>query len=292
MLTFNYSYAPIPGTEIEDRFKVEFSPVTRDLMPWRDEVNNTAKLLASSTTKPLYVFMSGGIDSEVVARAFVENNIPFTAITAKHINGTNAHDTRFADNFCRKYNIEQEIVEIDMDNFDDIIEGYIQQGYRATNIYHYLQLILLERVEALGGFGVGGAGEQLYYTIDNKIHIKINACYTLGMDWCKRNNTWHQFWFNLTTPEIYASYMQIDIIKTLLHNPDYFVNHHFASIEKVMILHRHWPDMVRRIKFSGFEKIEDSYRQPKQAELSRRFPDIRDLFIPIATIQEQLGIAK
>jgi hypothetical protein len=180
----------------------------------------------------------------------------------------------------------------DMSNFDTIIENYIEQGYRATNIYHYLQLILLERVEELGGFGVGGAGEQLYYTKDNEIHIKINSCYTLGMDWCKRNNTWHQFWFNLTTPEIYAAYMQIDIIKTLLQNPEYFVSHHFASIEKRMVLHRFWPDMVRRIKFSGFEKIEDSYRRPKQAELSHRFPDIRDLFIPISKIQQQLKITQ
>ena len=290
MLAFTYKYHNIPTQLIRERFQINFSPIRRPLLPWKDEVNNTARLIAASTTKPLYVFMSGGIDSEVVARAFLENNIPFTAITAKHTNGTNMHDTRFADDFCKKYNIKQEIVEVDMSNFDTIIENYIEQGYRATNIYHYLQLILLERAEELGGFGVGGAGEQLYYTKDNEIHIKINSCYTLGMDWCKRNNTWHQFWFNLTTPEIYAAYMQIDIIKTLLQNPEYFVNHHFASIEKRMVLHRFWPDMVRRTKFSGFEKIEDSYRQPKQAELSCRFPDIGDLFIPISKIQQQLKI--
>jgi hypothetical protein len=281
MMAFNYSF--------DKEFQVEFNACSRPIMSWSDEINNTAKAIAASTDKPLYVFLSGGIDSEMVARAFMDNDIPFKAITLKHKQKTNRHDTRWADEFCQRYNIKQEIVELDTEQFDNIIENYIGQGYRAINIYHYMQLYLLEKVESMGGVGVGGAGEQIYYTIDGNIHLKINPCYTLGMDWCKRNNTHHQFWFNLDNPEIYASYMQVDIIDFLLQRPSYFVNHHYASIEKMLVLHNKWPDMPRRSKFSGFENLP--YRSLKEQELKNRFPDLVDLYIPIDLVKSQLGIA-
>ena len=281
MTAFNYSF--------DKEFQVGFNACSRPPMSWSDEVDSTAKAIAASTDKPLYVFLSGGIDSEMVARAFLDNGIPFNAITLKHKQGTNRHDTRWADEFCKTHNITQEILELDTDQFDNIIENYISQGYRSINIYHYMQLLLLEKAESLGGFGVGGAGEQIYHTIDNKIHIKINPSYTLGMDWCKRNNTRHQFWFNLDNPEIYASYMQIDIINLLLQRPSYFVNHHFASVEKMLVLHNKWPTMLRRSKFSGFENL--MYRGAKEQELKLRFPDLVDMYIPVTTVKAQLGIA-
>jgi len=281
-MAFDYSF--------DEKFSVTFNPCTRAPQAWNDEVNNTAQAIAASTDTPLYVLMSGGIDSEMVARAFLDNGIPFKALTLKHKQGTNSHDTQWADVFCKEHNIEQEILELDTTHFDQIIEQYINQGYRSTNIYHYMQLYILEYLESIGGFGVGGAGEQIYYTVDGIINLKINPSYTLGREWCKRNNTWHQLWFSLDNPEIYAAYMQIDIIALLLQHPSYFVNHHFASIEKILVLHNKWPSMLRREKFSGFENIKINYRVPKEAELRNRFPDLIDLQIPVSTVKAQLGI--
>jgi hypothetical protein len=153
-----------------------------------------------------------------------------------------------------------------------------------------MQLYILEHLESLGGFGVGGAGEQIYYTVNDTIHLKINPSYTIGREWCRRNNTWHQFWFNLDNPEIYAAYMQVNIIELLLQHPSYFINHHFASIEKMLILHNKWPEMQRRGKFSGFENIQFNYRNPKETSLRNQFPELVDLYIPIMTVKSQLGI--
>jgi hypothetical protein len=283
MMAYNYS--------LEPQFSVTFNPCTRTPKSWSEEVNNTAQTIAASTDKPLYVLMSGGIDSEMVAHAFLDNGIKFKALTLKHTAGTNSHDTSWADIFCEKNNIQQEILELDTDTFDTMIERYISQGYRSTNIYHYMQLYILEYVESMGGFAVGGAGEQIYYTIDNVIHLKVNPSYTLGRQWCQRNNTWHQLWFNLDNPEIYAAYMQIDIVDVMLKDPAYYVNENPASTEKIIILHKQWPKMWKRAKFSGFEKIQKTYRDPTEKKLKERFPDIVDLCIPVTTIKEQLGIA-
>ena len=282
-MAFDYSF--------DGPFSVTFNPCSRTLQTWDNEVNNTAQAIAASTNKPLYVLMSGGIDSEMVARAFLDNNIKFTALTLKHKQQTNSHDTQWADRFCKEHHIKQEILELDTDMLDEMIENYISQGYRSTNIYHYMQLYILEHLESIGGFGVGGAGEQIYYTVNNTIHLKINPSYTLGREWCKRNNTWHQLWFSLDNPEIYAAYMQIDVINLLLQRPSYFVNHHFASTEKILVLHHKWPTMIKRSKFSGFEQLQMNYRTPKEKALKERFPDLVDLYIPVTTAKAQLGIS-
>jgi hypothetical protein len=181
------------------------------------------------------------------------------------------------------------MVELDTEHFLTLgIEKYINQGYRSSNIYHYQQLFILETLEKLGGFGIGGAGEQIYQSVNNQIHLKFNPYYMLGMDWCKNNGTEHQLWFNLSTPEIYASYLNIDIISFLLEKPEYFVNHHFASIEKILIYHKYWPTMKKRKKLSGFENIN---RGPIEKQLKIRFPDLVDMFIPITVIKNQLGVS-
>jgi hypothetical protein len=283
MIAFDYSY-------IDKEFKVKFKPVSRKVKSWKEELLISAQSIANSTTKTLYVLMSGGIDSEQVARIFLESKIDFKVLTMKHKNGTNAHDIKYATSFCKQYGIEQTFVELDAEHFFTIgFEKYVKQGYRSTNIYHYLQLFLIDELEKLGGFGVGGAGEQVYYTIDNKIHLRINPHYTLGMDYCKNNGYQHNLWFNLSTPEIYASYLNIDLVDYLLKEPEYFVNHHYASIEKVMIYHSVWPEMQKRNKYSGFEYLEQTIRVPKQTELSERFPDLIGYYFPIEQVKKELN---
>lgn len=283
MIAFDYSY-------IDKKFDVKFKPVSRQIKSWKEELLLSAKSIADSTDKPLYVLMSGGIDSEQVARVFLELKIDFTALTMTHKNKTNLHDIKDAIDFCTNHNIKQTFVELDTEYFfSQQIEKYINQGYRSTNVYHYLQLFLIDKLEELGGFGIGGAGEQVYYTVDNEVHLKINPHYTLGMDYCKNNNYQHNLWFNLSTPEIYASYLNIDLVKLLTKEPEYFVNHHYASFEKIIIYHSHWPKMKKRFKYSGFEYLQETMRDIKEKELTERFPDLIDYYFPIENVKRELN---
>ena len=282
MLSFNYIYTP--------KFQVTFNPVTRTVLPWFDELSINAQNIARSTNKPLYVFMSGGIDSELVARMFLLNDIPFQAITLKHSNGANSYDTKYADRFCCENGIKQHTFKL---NFNDFItrqiSRFIQQGYKSTNIYNYMQLLLLEYVEELGGFGVGGAGEQVYYNINDQLSLKINPSYVIGMDWCKNNSAHHQWWFNLHSPELYASYMQIDLVKFLLNHPLYFKSQCHGSIEKTLIYHAYFPDMQQRQKTGGFQNV-GQLRNQKENELRYLFPELTDQYIKVTDVKSQLGV--
>lgn len=291
MINFEYKYEN-DSRLIEERFLFKFNPISRTLKPWRDEVLHTAQTIANSTTRPLMVCLSGGLDSEIIAKAFLECNIPFTAISFKHSAGTNLYDIEYAIRFCKKHNVEHKIIEFDFDDFlENKIETYIQQGYRSSGIFRYFLIFMLETIESMGGCAVMGAGEHDYKTFDNTIYLSYFPNFTIPVEWCRRNNTVHYPYFHMHNSEIFASYMKTDIVNVVLSDPRYFKTLFKASIslEKILLFHCMWDGMERRQKENGFKFVQDQ-RSAKEKELSEKFPDIQVLRIPVENIKFQLGI--
>ena len=298
LVNFAYSYDTDVSKPIDERFKLKFNSITRELMPWHEEVKNTAKLIAQSTNKPIYLAMSGGIDGEAVARTFIECNIPFIAITLSYTNNLNYHDNRYAVEFCKKYNIEHKIITVDPAwLYGPKKTEYINNGYKAANLYRYLQLYILETVESLGGTAILSAGEQIYYTNGTCLFLSRSPELILSFDYCERNNTLHYVNFFLHNPEIYASYMKLKLIEQLIDNPKMCLNGmgnkaaspNGLAPEKQLIYHNTWEGMTPRPKFSGFENIQHK-RNEVQAKLQQEFSDIQSIYIPVDIVKQQLGI--
>jgi asparagine synthetase B (glutamine-hydrolysing) len=268
-------------------------------MLWKDEVVNTIKKMADSTGRPLYIGMSGGIDGEFIARILLENSIPFSAVTLRYTGNENYHDMVYAVEFCKQHSVKHHIIDVDPDYlYYKKTEEYISQGYCAANIYRYLQLYLLEMVEAMGGTAILGAGEQVYYSDGQTIYLGFSPELLISFDWCKNNNTTHYVNFFLHNPELYASYMKIGIVDAILKNVDFCSNrvgankqaHPVAAHpEKQIVYHQIYTDMIPRIKFSGFEMFL-AERIQLQTNLQKRFPEIEPVYIPVDTIKQQLGI--
>lgn len=280
-IAFDYSY-PIA---------INFKKVSRPVRSWNEEIVDNAKYIKSKTDKPIVVALSGGIDSEVVCRSFLKAEIDFSVLTIKHKNGSNQHDITYAENFCKKFNIQQTIVEIDpFVLFGSDVENFISQGYIANNVFRYLQLFLLKTIHEMGGCAVLGGGEQLYQNVNDIVHLKYAEDFLLALEWIKNNSTLHFPYFFQTTPEIMSSYLQHELVKLLTAKPEYYrcpENNGFSP-EKIIIYHSVFPDMERRRKFHGFENI-NNFRQERQKTLSDKFPQ-KTLYLPISDIKLELGI--
>ena len=145
-----------------DKLNLKFKPLSREVGTLYDELLSTVRFIRSSTDKPIMVCLSGGIDSEIICRAFLKAGIEFSVVTARHKNRTNDFDIQHARNFCKEFNIPMRIVELDTeDYFVNRVEQHISNGYKSLNIYRYFQLFMLETIESLGGCAVIGSGEQL-----------------------------------------------------------------------------------------------------------------------------------
>lgn len=290
-LNYTYTLTRDPITKIETEFDLKLDPVTRPVLSWREEVLHTASNIGKLADKPIALWLSGGIDSEVVARAFLELGIDFTAISFKHSTGTNDHDIRWAKKFCAENNINHKILTFDTDYFFNIkVQEYISMGIRSPRVWRYFQLFMIETSEQMGMCGVLGSGEQLYKTIDGKICLQYRSDLTIIPQWCEQHNVLHFPYFYQQNSEIFASYIKTDFISCLLSCPDNFVNVlPNGSLEKMMVIHRFWPAIERRRKFDGFEQILELKNKTNDL-LKEQFTDIKILRIPIELVKQQLNI--
>jgi len=279
-IAYEYSY-PV---------SVKFKAVSRLPKNLEDEVVETARYIKSKTSKPIIVALSGGIDSEVVCRAFLKANIDFTTITVRYKDNLNSHDIEYADRFCKKFNIKQTYIDMDpFDFYENGIQKYINQGYISTNLFRYLTLFLMETIDRMGACAVLGAGEQIYFNMNNVVQIEHPENLLTPLEWT-RNNSIHFPYFFQTTPEITAAYLNHELIKLLTTDAKYYKCKWWPgySAEKTIVYHSIFTDMERRRKFNGFENI-DEFRQRKQTLLREKFP-VNLTYTPISLVRTQLGI--
>jgi len=283
-------------------FISKFNPVTRAVMPWRDEVINAAKVIGSSTNKPLYLCMSGGVDSEVAAIALLEAGVPFKALTLRHMQYTNDHEIAFVIDWCYKHNIELNFLPIDItDFFVRRIDAYIRDGYfggvKTYSIYTYMYM--MQAIHQMGGSAVFGMGEPLFINHNDKIDVEVIPYRYTIIDYLRRNPQQEHFpWFFLQTPELLASYLQEPLVKLILDDPGYYKSplpKWMQSLEKSIIYQRYFPELIRRPKGTGWEKFKNSLPILNNWITKReaQYPDSvfdRNIYIPIDQVRQQLGI--
>jgi len=109
----------------EDTFWYKFGSCTQPPMDWRSECVRAADLIYQSTDKEILIYFSGGIDSEIVCRSFIEAGHPFKVRICKFKNDLNKHDIDYAIKFCKEHNVDYSFFDLD-------IEEYLN-----TDCYHY-----------------------------------------------------------------------------------------------------------------------------------------------------------
>ena len=283
--------------DLSEPFWVKFNPVTREVKSWNEEIYAAARAVMNTSTKPLLLCSSGGIDSEIMCRAFYDQGIHFTVLTIEHAAGTNVHDTRFVKKWCRKRGVEQKVVKLDMPDFLSTgVRAYADQSYITGNIFRYFQLKLLEEAERLGGHAVLGGGEQLYHVDPSKsvpehadTYLEFETGYAVPLEWCRRNRAAHEPYFFFSTPELCLSYLNIPIVAFAVRHPDIFRNANNRFVFKQLTHQAQWPDIRPRKKMNGYEKIT-SLRAQAQDTLKKEFGQLIQVYrLPIATFAEQLS---
>lgn len=143
------------------KFYVKYGRCKREPMSFRNECINAADLIYDSTEKKILIHFSGGIDSEVVCRSFLEAKHPFEVCIWKYEDGLNEHDIKYAIKFCKKYDIKYTVVEL------NIIE-FIKQDLPN---HHWWSNVSKHMIEQNDGYQILGDGHV------NFNHDPLNASY-------------------------------------------------------------------------------------------------------------------
>lgn len=84
--------------------------------------------------------LSGGIDSEVTAETFYEQNIPFRAISQRLFSGANDYDIIYAAKYCQDRRIQHKVINLPFDKMmKEIIPDAVKHG-QFTHSYSQIAL--------------------------------------------------------------------------------------------------------------------------------------------------------
>lgn len=183
-----------------DKFAVTFNQrASVFYQDFHQAADYTANLIYQKyNDKKIYVSLSGGLDSELVASVLLRNKIPFVPIILK-IHDLNYLETWYAEYWCYQNNIVPVILEY---NADEVVEAAIKNHKNVikTNPTQIPNLIVLNYVEEQNGFLIYSTGD---------LNLELDKFYCERLDYLpdiiKTKNSTTAFF--VYTPEIVLSYV-------------------------------------------------------------------------------------
>lgn len=249
----------------------EYIPVS-----YKEECLRAARLISEAATKPIMIFLSGGVDSEVVARSFIDIGVYFEVVTTNILyNGeiVNVHDTRYTSEFIKHHNLKSHTVDIE---YKDVVDRLtkIRETQNSSTPYYKISVAYLCQIEMFEQFcqdyhcviGAGGGGRSLVryranggpsdkygvYCDDSSSNV---AAFELSFRASADVTLF--FWY---TPEMLLAWLLdtdvshwIKYEKALAGAHSRMNNHALKSF----VFYKIWPDMEIREKLGGFEKISE-----------------------------------
>lgn len=274
---------------------VDFDSASRMPMSFKDECINAAKKIYEEFNGDVTVLLSGGKDSELVCRSFYEANLPFKVVIFafpdnKTVSYLNQHDIDYAISYCDSYDIEYEIVEYKL--FTDFYlnkDLYLQYTPLERSNAYGEWMWMIEQLNRPTICGNGVFFEYTYRIDPNK--LPSNYKFTDGMDGVYGANLYHKQWlggpenkgtdqwvFKISeregdTIENFFKLKNIPgVMKFFASTPELVLSQYFDTSNQQIIIGNkeignllaenknkmfksHFPDMIERPKFTGYENI-------------------------------------
>jgi hypothetical protein len=272
--------------DVYEKFKVDVGKIDLDYYKnsnWVKEQYRTAKLIKHDFGNDFALMFSGGTDSEICLKAFKKIGVVPRVVFIKFTGGYNDHDLKIARYICNKLNFKLEEIEFDILDFYYSGQAWEFAGeidcrqMAYLSVYHHIRKMQMPAVmggEMLMKRHVSPAGSQWYYCFrenEDASAMRFSLKYDLPLV-----NEWFSY-----TPEMMGYYLNHPIIEWLLNTPD---NGKLASVTtKNRVLHTYMPDLVKKRKTTGFEKLlgfnGESYNELYKSHVKRLAPSLDGIFI-------------
>jgi len=222
---------------------------------YREELRRTADSVYNEFGKDLVVFLSGGTDSEIVIRNFLEIGVKPRCVAIRFDNDYNLADINEAEAIARDLDLDLEILDFDVYEFYNSGEaksfGEEVQCTQITYLMVYYHILKLGLPSVMGGEvlytrGVSPTDSYWYYTFrenEDASAMRFSEKYNIPLV-----NEWFSY-----TPELLLLYTE-DIEMNKLFTERF--NYKLTSVStKNGVLKRLYPDIRVKKKTHGFERL-------------------------------------
>lgn len=250
-----WSYDDIPFSPPlaeNSKFDLKLYPVKNLVVKsYYDELLNNASKIRDSFQEPINVFFSGGINSQIILRSYLDLKIPINVYIIKFNNDINLSDVSTAINICQSLDIRYQTINFDLKSF---FENEAESIYDRCFSLDPIKLILIKSTEKIDGVSIFGTGE-FYFILDNNTwRLKLTEeNFKISTSLVKFNRPIISNWFYYS-PELLLSFVNHTTVNQLLNNE---ISGKESSLSIRGTLHKEfWKNFVDRRKTIGFENYE------------------------------------
>lgn len=241
-----------------DEDNVHYSRCSSSPLSFPEECKRAASLIYQNSLglKPNLAF-SGGIDSEVMVRSFIEANVPFDITILKFEQDLNEHDIIYAIDYCTRHSLQYNIVNLDIKKFwasDDFREVAYRTKCVSPQITTHIWLM-----EQMDGLPVFGCGEPVL-TKDPPAWKLWESERQMAM--FRTNKIAVPLFFHYLPEQMY-SFLESPFIRWLINGTHPYSGKNCPTCGtettqslKPLIYKQWFPNLVKRQKFNGFESVD------------------------------------
>lgn len=209
------------------------------------------------------VLLSGGMDSEVVVKSFLEAGVQFETRTFRFRHELNSHEIGYVQLFCKRHGLVPQYFDIDIGVWarsDEARTLYLNSQCFPFGMIPHMKLI--SNIWERGGFPVLGNGDvYLEKTADGWKYTELEHM----LAWYRHavhSRILGAIGFFQHTPELILSMLREPGMERLGLGADKIANAMFENSRatKYNIYRKCWPDLLSRPKFGGNEKTVGLYR--------------------------------
>lgn len=281
---------------VTDLYRVEVGPIDPDHYArsnWREEQRRTADAVYQDLGQDLVVMFSGGTDSEIVIRAFLEIGIKPRAMFIRFTGGQNEGDYQTSLRIAEELNFPLSIIDFDVVDF--YFSGAAAEFAAEIQCRQIAYLSVYNAIRNHGFASVMG-GEMLlrrtisrgresewYYTFrenEDASAMRFSIKYNIPLV-----NEWFSY-----TPEMMAYYLEHPGIQHLVETK---YNYKLGSVSsKNAILKNLVPELSTRIKTHGYENLlafnTETYFELYKTHTNRLEPSLDGILLK--DLVKQLGV--
>ena len=245
---------------------------------YKTELIRTARLIKEDLGSDLVLMLSGGTDSEIVLRSFLQIGYTPRCVMVRFENDYNHHDVREAIDLCNHLDVPLEFIDFDVEDFlysgEAAHFGNQLQCTQITYLMVYHTIMRLGMPAVMGGEvllrrNISTDPSSWYYCFrENEDASAMRFTNTFGIPLV---NEYFSY-----TPELLLHYINRPEIESLVSNR---LNYKLASVSsKNAILKTLVPEIMVRKKTHGFEQLIafnfEAYRTLTAQQILRLEPSL------------------
>lgn len=293
---WQYGDGPINGRQAgSDKLKTFYSQSNKKPLTFKEELIAAARSTVDHYPglKPC-IFFSGGVDSEIMLRAYVDAGLEPSVFIVRYERDFNLYDVSYAITVCNLLNIPFKLVDFNLIKF---YENDAEKISELAQIDRPRMLPHLKFTECSDGLIICGFSDITWY--------RPNDDYSQPVEWVARD--WeHDLstdkynmmvnrpaifqWFKWT-PGLVKSYMNLNWFCSL--TSDEYHGKLGVNSTKIYGYREAYPDLIHRVKKTGFEDSHlEAVIDSLQAHLEKKYKGLlfrQHVDRPLSQLKRELG---